>query len=81
MTTGNSPLNGERVGQGVQVAVDEYSAADGTNGKQIGLTIVNNQAPQDMAATYANKLIGEDVAGIMGPRRSINTLAAEAVAK
>ena len=52
---------GERMNQGVQMAVDEYNAAGGINGKQIELTIVDDQTLQDMAVTCANKLIGEGV--------------------
>lgn len=70
MMTGDNPLNGERMNQGVQMAVDEYNAAGGINGKQIELTIVDDQTLQDMAVTCANKLIGEGVVGIVGPHRS-----------
>ena len=81
MMTGDNPLNGERMNQGVQMAVDEYNAAGGINGKQIELTIVDDQTLQDMAVTCANKLIGEGVVGIVGPHRSTNALAVEAVVK
>lgn len=81
MMTGDNPLNGERMNQGVSMAVDEYNAAGGINGKQIQLTIVDDQTLQDMAVTCANKLIGEGVAGIVGPHRSTNALAVEAVVK
>ena len=70
MMTGDNPLNGERMNQGVQMAVDEYNAAGGINGKQIELTIVDDQTLQDMAVTCANKLIGEGVVGIVGPQIS-----------
>ena len=81
MMTGDNPLNGERMNQGVQMAVDEYNAAGGINGKQIELTIVDDQTLQDMAVTCANKLIGEGVVGIVGPHRSTNAMAVEAVVK
>ena len=81
MMTGDNPLNGERMNQGVQMAVDEDNAAGGINGKQIELTIVDDQTLQDMAVTCANKLIGEGVVGIVGPHRSTNALAVEAVVK
>lgn len=81
MMTGDNPLNGERTNQGVQLAVDLYNEAGGINGKQIELEIVDDQTLQDVAVTAANKLIGDGVLGIIGPHRSTNALAVEAVIK
>jgi len=81
MMTGDNPLNGERMNQGVQMAVDECNAAGGINGSQVELIVVDDQTLQDVAVTSANKLIGEGVAGIIGPHRSTNAMAVEAVVK
>ena len=81
MITGDNPLNGERMNQAVQMAVDEYNEAGGLLGKQIELLIEDDQTLQDMAVTCANKLISEGVVGIVGPHRSTNALAVEAVVK
>ncbi len=79
MITGDNPLNGERMNQAVQMAVDEYNANGGILGKQIELSIQDDQTLQDMAVTCASKLISEGSVGIIGPHRSTNALAVEAI--
>lgn len=75
MITGDNPLNGERMNQGVQLAVDEVNAAGGILGKQVELTITDDQTMQDVAVTCVQKLASEGVAGIIGPHRSTNAIA------
>ncbi len=79
MITGDNPLNGERMNQGVQLAVDQFNEEGGIDGHQINLTILDDQTTQDMAVTCANKLISQGVCGIIGPHRSTNAMAVEAV--
>lgn len=75
MVTGDNPLNGERMNQGVQLAVDEVNAAGGILGKQVELTITDDQTMQDVAVTCVQKLASEGVVGIVGPHRSTNAIA------
>ncbi len=79
MLTGDNPLNGERMQQAVQLAIDEYNAAGGIlGGREIELLVEDDQTLQDMAVTCVEKLISEEVVGIIGPHRSTNALAVEA---
>lgn len=75
MITGDNPLNGERMNQGVQLAVDEVNENGGILGKQVELEIVDDQTLQDVAVTCVQKLAAEGVAGIIGPHRSTNAIA------
>ncbi len=75
MITGDNPLNGERMNQGVQLAVDEVNANGGVLGKQVELEIVDDQTLQDVAVTCVQKLAADGVAGIIGPHRSTNAIA------
>lgn len=79
MLTGANPLNGLRMQQAVQLAVDEYNEKGGLLGKKIQLLTEDDQTLQDMAVTCANKLISEGVVGIVGPHRSTNAMAIEQV--
>ena len=65
MITGDNPLNGERMNQGVQLAVDEVNANGGVLGKQVELEIVDDQTLQDVAVTCVQIGIS-GVAGIIG---------------
>lgn len=53
MITGDNPLNGERMNQGVQLAVNEVNANGGVLGKQVELTITDDQTLQDVAVTLS----------------------------
>lgn len=75
MITGDNPLNGERMNQGVQLAVDEVNANGGVLGKQVELEIVDDQTLQDVAVTCVQRLASQGVAGIIGPHRSTNAIA------
>lgn len=75
MITGDNPLNGERMNQGVQLAVDEVNAAGGILGKQVELIITDDQTTQDVAVTCVQKLAADGVVGIVGPHRSTNAIA------
>jgi len=79
MLTGANPLNGLRMQQAVQLAVDEYNDKGGLLGKKVQLLTEDDQTLQDMAVTCANKLISEGVVGIVGPHRSTNAMAIEQV--
>ncbi|MDF1494756.1 ABC transporter substrate-binding protein [Caproiciproducens sp. CPB-2] len=79
MLTGANPLNGLRMQQAVQLAVDEYNEKGGLLGKKVELLTEDDQTLQDMAVTCANKLISEGVVGIVGPHRSTNAMAVEQV--
>ncbi len=79
MLTGANPLNGLRMQQAVQLAVDEYNDKGGLLGKKVELLTEDDQTLQDMAVTCANKLISEGVVGIVGPHRSTNAMAIEQV--
>lgn len=82
MLTGANPLNGERMQQAVQLAVDEVNAAGGLlGGRPVELLVEDDQTLQDMAVTCAQKLMSEGVAGVVGPHRSTNAMAVEADAK
>mgnify|MGYP005805152021 CR=1 FL=1 len=73
MVTGDNPLNGERMNQGVQLAVDEVNAAGGILGKQVELTITDDQTMQDVAVTCVQKLASEGVVGIERSRGVCST--------
>lgn len=75
MITGDNPLNGERMNQGVQLAVDEANAAGGVLGKKVELIITDDQTTQDVAVTCVQKLAADGVVGIIGPHRSTNAIA------
>lgn len=73
--TGAAPMDGLRMQQGTQMAIDEWNANGGVLGRKIELLTEDDQTLQDMAVTCATKLMGEGVVGIIGPHRSTNAIA------
>ena len=75
MITGDNPMNGERMNQAVQMAVDEANENGGILGKKVELLIEDDQTMQDVAVTCVQKLAADEVVGIIGPHRSTNAIA------
>lgn len=81
MVTGANPLNGQRMNQAVNLAVNEWNAKGGIMGKKIIVQIEDDATTQDGAVTAANKLISAGAVAIIGPHRSTNAMAVEKVIK
>lgn len=73
--TGNFPLAGENTKKGVDMAVKEINAAGGVLGKEFVVTYQDDAANQTGAVNALNKLISENVVGIVGPNMSSNIIA------
>ena len=59
--TGSAASYGAMAKPGVQLAVDEINAAGGINGKKINISFEDNQLQPSLAATGAQKLLGENI--------------------
>lgn len=79
--TGNFPLAGENTKKGVDMAVKEINAAGGVLGKEFVVTYQDDAANQTGAVNALNKLISEDVVGVIGPNMSSNIIAMSDTAK
>lgn len=73
MTGDNKPW-GEDSYEGSKLAVDEFNAAGGVNGKKVELLMEDSGSKQDQAKTAAQKLLSEGVIGIVGEVSSGNTI-------
>ena len=73
MTGDNKPW-GEDSYEGSKLAVDEFNAAGGLNGKKVELLLEDSGSKQDQAKTAAEKLMSEGVIGIVGEVSSGNTI-------
>jgi branched-chain amino acid transport system substrate-binding protein len=75
--TGQTSSFGQSTKNGIQMAVDEINKAGGINGRQIQLTIEDDQGLPAQAATVVTKLINQDkVQAVLGEVASSNSLAA-----
>src|SRR5581483_9210798 len=79
-------LNGEQQPWGVdsqkggQLAVDEFNAAGGVNGKKVELIVEDTNSKPEQSKTATEKLVGEDkVLAVVGEVSSGNTLPAAKV--
>ncbi len=73
MTGDNKPW-GEDSYEGAKLAVEEFNAAGGLNGKKVELLLEDSGSKQDQAKTAAEKLMSEGVIGIVGEVSSGNTI-------
>ncbi|MGI6160520.1 MAG: ABC transporter substrate-binding protein [Christensenellales bacterium] len=78
--TGASPLDGERTRQGVELAVEEINAKGGVLGRKLKLVIEDDQNEAAVAVNVANKLMNEDIVAMLGPQKSGNAAAIQAIA-
>lgn len=72
--TGNFPLAGENTKKGVDMAVKEINEAGGVLGKKFVVTYQDDAANQTGAVNALNKLISEEVVGVIGPNMSSNII-------
>ncbi len=75
--TGAVAVYGNTTENGVKLAVEEINANGGINGKQIEYVSEDNKGDPTEAVTIYNKLVEEEVVGIIGP---ITSKPAQAVA-
>jgi len=73
--TGNFPLAGENTKKGVDMAVKEINEAGGVLGQKFVVTYQDDAANQTGAVNALNKLISENVVGVVGPNMSSNVIA------
>ena len=75
------PLNGEHMRNGILMAIDEINAKGGVLGRQLVADVQDCSNTTDIAINATNKLVSEDVAGIIGPHYSSLGLAVESIIK
>lgn len=80
--SGQTSSFGQSTKKGVEMAVDEFNKAGGIGGRQIVLTIEDDQGKPEQAATVVTKLINQDkVHAVIGEVASSNSLAAAPIAQ
>jgi branched-chain amino acid transport system substrate-binding protein len=65
---------GEDSRDGAQIAVDEFNAAGGLNGKKVTMDVGDSASAPEPAKTAAEKLLSDGVIGIVGEVSSGNTI-------
>lgn len=72
--SGDNKPWGEDSLEGAKLAVDEFNAAGGFNGKQIDLRLEDSASKQDQAKTAADKLLSDGCIALIGETSSGNTI-------
>lgn len=75
------PLNGEHMRNGILMAIDEINKNGGVLGRQLEADVQDCSNTTDVAINATNKLISENVVGIIGPHYSSQGLAVESIIK
>ncbi len=73
--TGTEPLEGERMVQGLELALDEYNAAGKVNDITIEFEIQDSQGTPDGMVNAAQKLIADGCQILLGPQKSSHVMA------
>lgn len=73
--TGTEPLEGERMVQGCELALEEYNAAGKVNGITIEFEIQDSQGTTDGMMNAAQKLIADRCQILIGPQKSAHVMA------
>lgn len=73
--TGTEPLEGERMVQGLELALEEYNASGGVNGIQIEFEIQDSQGTTDGMLNAAQKLVADGCQILLGPQKSSHVMA------
>jgi branched-chain amino acid transport system substrate-binding protein len=68
--TGSQASNGQDMLRGVQLAVREYNAKGGFNGRRVQIVQANDRANPSIARSVANRAIKAGVAAVVGPYNS-----------
>ncbi len=74
--TGELAKMGEDVSQGVQLAVDQWNAKGGVNGKKIELMIEDDRADPKDAVSVASKIVSQGAVAVIGHYNSSCTIPA-----
>jgi branched-chain amino acid transport system substrate-binding protein len=72
--SGNQKPWGDDSVNGARLALDEFNAAGGLNGKRVELMVGDSASKAESAKTAAEKLISDGVIGIVGEVSSSNTI-------
>jgi branched-chain amino acid transport system substrate-binding protein len=72
--TGSFAADGEKVKDGVLLAIDEINKQGGVLGKKLEATFEDDQDNPTMAVNTVNKLIGEHVVALIGPTLSATVM-------
>lgn len=74
--TGGTALFGEGVKQGAELAIEEFNAAGGFDGRMAELILYDDEAKPEKSVEVVQKLINQDkVAALIGPANSGNAMA------
>jgi branched-chain amino acid transport system substrate-binding protein len=74
--TGGTALFGEGVKQGVEIAIEEFNASGGFEGKMANLVAYDDEAKPEKSVEVVQKLINQDnIVALVGPANSGNALA------
>ncbi len=68
--SGSQASNGQDMLRGVQLAVKQYNAKGGFNGRKVQIVQANDKADPSIAKSVANKAIKAGVAAVVGPYNS-----------
>ena len=68
--TGEQASNGQDMLRGVQLAVNQYNAKGGYNGRKVVIVKADDKANPSIAKSVANKAIKAGVVGVIGPYNS-----------
>lgn len=73
------PLNGEHMRNGVLLAIDEINQNGGVLGRQLTANVQDCSNTTDIGINAINKLVSENVVGVIGPHYSTQGLAVESI--
>lgn len=74
--TGDTSLYGEAAKRGAEMAVEEFNAGGGYQGKKVSLIVTDDEAKPDKSVEVVKRLITQDhVVGLIGSANSGNALA------
>ena len=73
------PLNGEHMRNGVLLAIDEINKNGGVLGQKLVADVQDCSNTTDIGINAINKLVSENVSGVIGPHYSTQGLAVESI--